>query len=154
MTPGQQAVEPSGMGRQDRAREVARRGYTVVAWVFLGCVLVQAYLVGVDVFSDGDGATHRDFAYLYGWLTPGLVLLAAAAQLTTATRALTILLLVLYAVQTVLPSQKDAYPLLAALHTPNALAIFAIAIVLARRAPALPAWRAVLGRPGGGRRRG
>jgi len=153
MTPGQQAVDPVAMRRPDRAREVARLGYTLVAWVFLGCVIVQAYLVGVDVFSDGDGATHRDFAYLYGWLTPVLVLLAAAAQLPTATRALTILLLVLYAVQTVLPSQKDAYPLLAALHTPNALAIFAIAIVLARGAPALSAWRDVLGRARGGRRR-
>jgi hypothetical protein len=153
MTPGRHAAEASDMGRPNRAREVARLGYAMVAWVFLGCVLVQAYLVGVDVFSGGDGATHRDFAYLYGWLTPVLVLLAAAAQLPTGTRALTILLLVLYAVQTVLPSQKEAYPLLAALHTPNALAIFAIAIVLARRAPALSAWREVFGRTGGGRHR-
>ena len=141
------------MGRPDRARELARLGYTIVAWVFLGCVVVQAYLVGVDVFSGSDGATHRDFAYLYGWLTPVLVLLAAAARLPTGTRALTILLLVLYAVQTVLPSQKDAYPLLAALHTPNALAIFTIAIVLARGAPAPSPWRELLGRPGGGRHR-
>jgi len=153
MTPGTLPVERAGMGREDRAREVARAGFAMVAWVFLGCVLVQAYLVGVDVFSEGDGATHRDFAYLYGWLTPVLVLLAAAARLPTGTRALTILLVVLYAVQTVLPSQKDAYPVLAALHTPNALAIFVIAIVLARGAAPFAPWRALLRRPGGGRHR-
>jgi hypothetical protein len=146
-------VEPAGMGRENRTREVARLGYALVAWAFLGCVLVQAYLVGVDVFSDGDGATHRDFAYLYGWLTPVLVLFAAVARLPRGMRALTILLLVLYALQTVLPSQKDAFPLLAALHTPNALAIFAIAIVLARRAPPLAGWREALRRPGGRRHR-
>jgi hypothetical protein len=153
MTPGAAPVDPAGMGREDRTREVARLGYGLVAWAFLACVLVQAYLVGVDVFSEGDGAAHRDFAYLYGWLTPVLVLLAAAARLPRGTRALTIVLLVLYAVQTVLPSQKDAFPLLAALHTPNALAIFAIAIVLARRAPPLANWREAFRRTGGGRPR-
>jgi hypothetical protein len=41
---------------------------------------------------------------------------------------------VLFAAQTVLPSLRDQVPMLAALHTVNALAIFAIGIVIARRA--------------------
>jgi len=91
-------------------------------------------LVGLEIFATLGGSIHRDFAYLYGWLAPVLVLLAGAVRLPPGTRSLTLLLLVLFAAQTVLPSLRDQFPLLAAIHTVNALAIFALAIVIARRA--------------------
>lgn len=112
----------------------ARLAFLAGAWLFVVCIIVQVFLVGLDIFTEMEGDVHRDFAYLYGWLVPLLVLLAGAARVPAGTRSLTLLLLVLFAAQTVLPSLRDQLPLLAALHAVNALAIFAIGIVVARRA--------------------
>jgi hypothetical protein len=122
------------MARAIRAIGPARLGFLAGAWLFVVCVVIQVFLVGLDIFAKLDGEVHRDFAYLYGWLVPVLVLLSGAARVPTRTRSLTLLLLVLFAAQTVLPSLRDQVPILAALHPVNALAIFAIGIVIARRA--------------------
>jgi len=122
------------MARAIRAIGLARLGFLAGAWLFVACVVIQVFLVGLDIFAGLDGEVHRDFAYLYGWLVPVLVLLSGAARVPTGTRSLTLLLLVLFAAQTVLPSLRDQVPVLAALHPVNALAIFAIGIVIARRA--------------------
>jgi len=122
------------MARALREVGLARLGFVVGAWLFVACIVVQVFLVGLDVFATLGGSVHRDFAYLYGWLAPILVLLSAAARASPRTRALTLVLLVLFAAQTVLPSLRDEFPPLAALHSVNALAIFGLAIVVARRA--------------------
>lgn len=122
------------MARAVREIGLASLGFVVGAWLFVACILIQVLLVGLDIFSNLGGSIHRDFAYLYGWLAPLLVLLAGAARVPRDTRFMAILLLVLFAAQTVLPSLRDQFPVLAALHTVNALAIFALAIVVARRA--------------------
>ena len=57
------------------------RAFVVLAWLFVGCLVVQFFLVGLDVFEAlGESELHRDFAYTYGWLAPGLVLLAGLAR--------------------------------------------------------------------------
>jgi len=122
------------MARAVREVGLARLGFVAGAWLFVACIVVQVFLVGLDVFAKQGGSVHRDFAYLYGWLAPILVLIAAAAGASPRTRALTLVLLVLFAAQTVLPSLRDEFPPLAALHSANALAIFGLAIVVARRA--------------------
>ena len=134
MTVGRSMADDRPMARAIRSIGPARLGFLVAAWLFVAGVLIQAFLVGLDIFAELDGAVHRDFAYVYGWLVPILVLLAGAARVPSRTRSLTLLLLVLFAAQTVLPSLRDQVPVLAALHPVNALAIFAIGIVIARRA--------------------
>ena len=133
MTAGRLDAETARMARVVRAVGLPRLAFAITAWAFLAGVVIQVFLVGVDIFADGDSGMHRDFAYLYGWLAPALVLLAGLAGVSGRTRALAIALLVLFAIQTVLPTLRDAYPALAILHTPNALAIFGLAVVLARR---------------------
>jgi uncharacterized protein DUF6220 len=113
---------------------LARFAFAAVASVFVGCLIVQVFLVGLDIFGEAEASTHRDFAYVYGWLTPVLILLAGFAQAPKQTRQLTIVLVVLFAIQISLPSLKDAFPVLAALHPVNALAIFAVAMLIARQA--------------------
>jgi hypothetical protein len=113
---------------------LARFAFATVASVFVGCLLIQVFLVGLDIFADAPASIHREFAYVYGWLTPVLILLAGFAQAPKATRQLTVVLVVLFAIQIVLPSLRHAVPILAALHPVNALAIFAIAMVVARQA--------------------
>jgi Family of unknown function (DUF6220) len=122
------------MAQAARAIGPVRLGFVLAAWLFVVSVVIQIILVGMDIFADLGGDIHRDFAYVYGWLSPLLVLLASVARVPTGLRNLTLVLLLLFAAQTVLPSLKDQFPLLAAFHTVNALAIFVVGLTLARRA--------------------
>jgi uncharacterized membrane protein len=113
----------------------ARSLYLGIIWVFVACLIVQAFLVGLDIFGDAiDPTTHRTWAYIYGWLTPILVFLATIGRLPLSMRLGTVALLFLFAIQTLLPSLRDVLPLIAAVHALNALLIFWLAMVLARRA--------------------
>lgn len=113
----------------------ARIGFIGVAWLFVACLFVQLFLVGLDLFEAGIAhSVHADFAYAYGWLLPGMLLLGRIGRLSGRTLALTAMLLILYAAQTLLPSIADAAPLLAAFHAVNAIVIFWLATSLAHRA--------------------
>jgi uncharacterized protein DUF6220 len=113
----------------------ARTLYLAVIWLFLACLVVQAFLVGLDLFGDViDPTTHRNWAYIYGWLTPVLIFLSAVGRLPLSTRLGTVALLLLFAVQTLLPSLREVLPPVAAAHALNALLIFWLATVLARGA--------------------
>ena len=118
---------------------LAQRAFVVVAWVLVACLVIQFFLVGLDIFEAiGESELHRDFAYVYGWLTPILVLLAMAAGLPRRVLLLTVALLALYAIQTYLPTIADALPGLAALHAINALLVFWLAVQVARSVPWIP----------------
>jgi hypothetical protein len=121
------------MSPEDRPAELARIAYQALAWIFVACLVIQIFLVGLDVFEviGSETGVHRAFAYTYGWLAPILVLLAVAGRLPRHRLWLTMLLLVLFAVQTYLPTLKDQAPWLAAFHAVNALLIFWLAVSLA-----------------------
>lgn len=113
----------------------ARSAYRWLAWLFAACVLIQVFLVGMDLFgATHDPALHRNFAYIYGWLLPAMLLLARVGRLSTRIVWLTVLLLLLFAVQTILPGFTEQWPFLGPLHVINAFAMFGLAIVLASRA--------------------
>lgn len=136
VTPGHPRSEDRGMANPVRELGLVRVAFAALAWLFVLSLIVQVLLVGLEIFADMGGSIHRDFAYVYGWLAPVLVLLSRMPAAPVAARIPTLLLLLLFAAQTVLPSLKDDLPVLAAFHTVNALAIFALAIVVARRATA------------------
>jgi hypothetical protein len=133
MTAGREPGEPVGVMSSDRSLVLARRGFSVVAWAFVASLVVQLFLVGLDLFEvTGDEVgIHREWAYVYGWLAPLLVLLAVAARLPRRDQLLTLVLLVLFAVQTYLPSLAEELPTLAALHAVNAVAVLWVATTLA-----------------------
>jgi hypothetical protein len=133
MTAGRERGEPVGVMSSDRSLVLARRGFSVVAWAFVASLVVQLFLVGLDLFEvTGDEVgIHREWAYVYGWLAPLLVLLAVAARLPRRDQLLTLVLLVLFAVQTYLPSLAEELPTLAALHAVNAVAVLWVAVTLA-----------------------
>jgi hypothetical protein len=133
MTTGRLPSDDGLMTPAVRQRRPVVLGLAAAAWLFVGCIVIQTFLVGLDVFAKLGGSVHRDFAYLYGWLAPILVLLANVARAPAPIRYLTLVLLGLFAAQTVLPSLRDQVPVMAALHTVNALLIFGLAVVLARR---------------------
>lgn len=115
-----------------------RLAYIGVAWLFLACVVVQVFLAGLGVFVGAQNfSLHRDFGYVFGWLTVVLLLLALVGRLGRRWVGLSALILVLFAFQSVFVALREVMPALAALHPVNALAIFGVALHLARRSPVL-----------------
>lgn len=116
-------------------RSGARRLHTPIAWLFVVALLVQVFLAGLAIFGATDGfALHVEFGYtVIGLLTLAVLLTAVAGGLPRMEIGLSLLLLVLYVVQTTLPSARASAPIIAALHPVNAIALFALGIIIARR---------------------
>ena len=122
------------------ANRVAWRALVVLAWLFVACLVVQFFLVGLEIFeAPGESELHRDFAYTYGWLTPIMVLLAALTNAPRRARVLSVALLVAFAIQTYLPLVADRAPMVAAVHPVTALLVVLIAALFARALPWNPA---------------
>lgn len=123
-------------------RSVARTVYLVVIWIFVACLVVQFFLAGLGVFAGYQNfLTHRDFGYLFGLLVLPLIILAALARLPRRFILLSLLLLVLFAMQSVLLLFRTDAPSVAALHPLNGVLILLIAVWLgieARRFVAPP----------------
>jgi Family of unknown function (DUF6220) len=128
-------------------RSYARAAQPWVAWLFVACVVVQVFLAGLGVFDSPSGfVTHREFGYLFGWLVPVLLVLAIAGRMGRRIIGLSVLLIVLFTLQSVFVQLRTSQPALAALHPVNGFLIGLVGIVLARdgrrlaaTAPAPPA---------------
>ena len=119
-------------------RRWARCGVVIVAWLFVAGVVGQVFLAGLGVFGvpTGDFSTHRGFGYLVGWLTLVVLVLAIAGRLPRRVIGLAVLLLILFALQSVFVAVRDEYPAVAALHPLNGFLILLVGIVIARDARA------------------
>jgi hypothetical protein len=121
-----------------RAREIARTGLAIVTWLFVACILVQIFLAGLGVFDDpASFVTHRDFGYVFGWLTLVMLVLAIVGRVPRRLLALVGLTLVLFALQSVFVALRTDYPAVAALHPVNGFVLLLVAIVIARSAWAI-----------------
>lgn len=115
----------------------ARVGFVLVAWLFVVCVAIQTYLAGLGVFSTTSAfIAHREFGYLFGILTLVMVVLAVAGRLSMLFIGGSILLLVLFALQSVFVLLRSEMPDMAALHPLNGFVIFFMAVFLAWRSTA------------------
>ena len=125
-----------------------RLAFIGVAWLFLACVVVQVFLAGLGVFAGAQNfSLHREFGYVFGWLTLVLLLLALAGRLGRRWVGLSALLLVLFALQSVFVALREIAPAVAALHPVNALAIFGVALHVAMRSRVLAADRSAAAEP-------
>lgn len=129
---------PTGHGAPHRAgMRTVRLSFSGVAWLFLACVVVQVFLAGLGVFAGAQNFNlHREFGYLFGWLTLVLLLLAIGGRLGRRWIGLSALLLVLFALQSVFVALREVLPAASAFHPVNALAIFGVALHVARRSGA------------------
>jgi hypothetical protein len=120
-------------------RTGARRLHAWLAWSFVGAVVIQVFLAGLAIFGATEGfGPHVEFGYtVVGLLSLGVLLTAVAGGLPRKAIGMSLLLLVLYVVQTVLPSVRASAPPIAALHPVNAIALFALGTIIARRASAI-----------------
>ncbi len=119
-------------------RRVARRVHPWLAWLFVAAVLVQVVLAGLAIFSANESfALHDAFgSTVVGPLALAVLLAAVAGGLDRTAVGLSLLLLVLYVVQTALPQARDSLPVLAALHPLNAVALLALGVRLGLAGPA------------------
>ena len=111
----------------------SRFAFNVVAWLFVAGVAFQVYLAGQGVFAfNGEEAfaPHRGFGDLLGLLTLVLMALAALGRTGSRTIGISVLLFVLFLVQSFL---AFAPPTVAALHPVNGFLIGLVAVVLAWR---------------------
>ncbi len=114
-------------------RRFARAAQPWVAWLFVACVVVQVFLAGLGVFDNASQfAVHRDFGYLFGWLVLILLLLAIAGRMGREIIGLSVLLVVLFALQSVFVQLRTTQPVIAALHPVNGFLIGIVGIVLGR----------------------
>lgn len=111
--------------------------FAAIAFLFVVGVVVQVFLAGVGLFGAGDMAGHVDFGYLLSVVPLLLLLLAWPARAGRRTAALCAALLVATQVQTFLPLLRGDAPLVAALHPVNALLLFGLGLMVARRGLAL-----------------
>jgi hypothetical protein len=114
-------------------RTFARTAHPVVAALFVACAIVQILLAGLGVFDDPRAfVTHREFGYLFGWLTLVILVLALAGRMPRGVTGLSVLLLVLFALQSLLVAVRADLPAIAALHPLNGFAILGVGVMTAR----------------------
>ena len=112
---------------------LARYAFTALAWLFLACVVVQVFLAGMGVFAGAENfETHRNFGYLFGCLTILMTIVALVGRLGRRFVLPSLVLFVLFALQSVFVLFREDVPAFAALHPVNALAIFFVAQQVAR----------------------
>jgi hypothetical protein len=111
-----------------------RIAFVVTAWLFMACVVVQVFLAGLGVFAGTSNFdTHRNFGYIFGWLTLVLLVLGIAGRTGRQFIGPAGLILVLFALQSVFVALRADVPVAAALHPVNGLAIFLVAFIVATR---------------------
>jgi hypothetical protein len=116
---------------------VLSRVHAAAAVLFVAAIVVQVFLAGAalaNLGGSGNFATHIEFGYT--WIGIAAALLVVTALIARRPRrdvGIAVGLLLLYIVQTVLPSFRASVPAVAALHPVNALLLFGLAAWYARR---------------------
>lgn len=122
-----------------RAGASARRWlhtlYLVLAWLLAGCIAVQVFLAGLNIFTQPRWwGAHIQFGHATGVVLLALVLTGFVGRVPGRMRWLSLGLMLLFAFQynARLVAALVGLPQLAALHAVNALFLFAGAITLGR----------------------
>ena len=113
----------------------SRSAFNLVAWLFAACCAIQVYLAGLGVFAGSSNfETHVNFGYMFGLLTLVLIVLAVLSRPGRRFVGAAVLLLVLFALQSVfILLWKSSPPVgaAAALHPLNGFLITLVALWMA-----------------------
>jgi hypothetical protein len=112
--------------------------HAVAAWLLVAVIVAQVLLAGLamaNLGGDGNFALHIEFGYsVLGLAALAVVIGAVLAGCPRRDTAFALGLLLLYFLQTALPSLRTSLPPAAALHPVGALLLFGLAAWYARRA--------------------
>lgn len=114
--------------------QALRYVFAAAAALFAAGVVAQVFLAGMAVFGAGPWQNHIEFGYLVASFPVLLIVLALLSRAGRTTVWLAVLTLVIAQLQTILPWFRDDIPWIAALHPVNAMVVFGLGAVLARRA--------------------
>lgn len=118
--------------------EGARYGYFRMAWLFVLLVLLQVFLIGLSFFTAAGFEPHITFGSTLSLVIAALIVLTFIGRLPCGTVEWTCLLLLLYALYYVFAEIGKRPELRVgwffAFHPVNALVIFWVSLLLARRA--------------------
>ena len=118
-------------------RTGAYTALAVVAWLLAACLIVQVFLAGMGVFDGPEQfETHRNFGYLFGWLTLVMLIIAAVGRLGRVLIGLSALTLVQFFMQSIFILFREDQPAIAALHPVNGVLLLVVTIAIARLAMA------------------
>lgn len=117
--------------------QIARAAFAAVSWLFIALVALQVFFAGLGLFGAADMSLHREFGYNIPLVALIVLIAALVARAGARTNWLAGGLLIVSSVQTTLPYLREDLPFVAALHPVNALLIFWLGLVIARRATAL-----------------
>jgi hypothetical protein len=111
--------------------------YVIDAWLLPVAMLVQVFFVGLSLFTGQTfWSIHITFGHSISLLPLLLVILAYLGRLPSAEKRLAWLVLGVYLIQAeVFAAIRADVPLLAAFHPVLALVLFALALIIALRAP-------------------
>ena len=113
------------------ARDLARRALPIVCGLFLVCLLGQVFLAGLGVFdSPSSFAIHRNVGYALGFGTLLILGLSIVARSDRLVLALSVLLLVQFALQSVFVAMRIDAPFVAAFHPVNGVLIVLVVAAL------------------------
>jgi hypothetical protein len=114
-------------------RSFARSAHPVTVALFVACAVVQVFLAGLGVFDSPKAfVTHREFGYMFGWLTLVILVFALVGRMPGRLIGLSALILVLFALQSVFVALRADMPAIAALHPLNGFAILLVSSVTFR----------------------
>ena len=103
----------------------------LAAWLFSACIVVQVFLAGLGVFDSASAfITHRNFGYLFGWLSLVVLIVAAVGRMPRRLIGLAGLTLVQMALQSVFILFREDNPAIAALHPVNGVLLLVTTLVL------------------------
>jgi hypothetical protein len=112
--------------------------HAIAAWLLVAAIAIQVFLAGmamVNLGGDGNFGLHIEFGYTaVGLAALAVVIGAVLAGSPRRETAFALGLLLLYFLQTALPSLRGSLPAAAALHPVGALLLFGLAVWYARRA--------------------
>jgi hypothetical protein len=117
------------------AGSIARTIFLGTTWLFVACSVLQVFLAGLGVFGDPAAfITHRDFGYLFGWLIIVLIVAAIVGRMGRMYIGGSVLLMVLFTLQSVFVAVRADMPGVAALHPLNGFVIVLVGLLLGWRA--------------------
>jgi uncharacterized protein DUF6220 len=112
--------------------------HLAAAWLFGAGVLLQGYLAGqalTQLGGNGDFEAHRSVGFsLMGILALVVLVAALVGRVPRMQVGLSVVLFILYIVQTSLPGLAGSSPAIAALHPVNAMVLLGVAVAIGVRA--------------------
>jgi len=111
--------------------------YVIDAWLLPVAIVIQVFFVGLSLFTgQAFWSIHITFGHYIGLLPILLVCLSYLGRLPSPAKRLAWLVLGVYLIQAeVFAAIRADVPLLAAFHPVLALVLFALALIIALRAP-------------------